>query len=116
MIDFLRLLACALTTVFRSRARLEAEILVLRHQLNILQRKSAERAVFKGYRSPKSTLRATRRTCAMPLRPPVHVTELRSFECLGRRTPLVFGQHLSEQRIPQPSLLAFSTADLCISN
>jgi len=31
MIDFLRLLACALTTVFRSRARLEAQILVLRH-------------------------------------------------------------------------------------
>jgi hypothetical protein len=32
----------------RSRARLEAENLVLRHELNILQRKSAERAVFKS--------------------------------------------------------------------
>src|SRR3979490_706543 len=48
MIDFLMLLACVLTRLFRSRARLEAEILVLRHQLNILQRKSTERAAFKS--------------------------------------------------------------------
>src|SRR6266446_9354764 len=48
MIDFLMLLAYALTRLLRSRARLEAENLVLRHQLNILQRKSAERAVFKS--------------------------------------------------------------------
>src|SRR6476469_7805475 len=48
MIDFLKLLACVLTRLFRSRARLEAEILVLRHQLNILQRKSTERAAFKS--------------------------------------------------------------------
>src|SRR3954453_17413034 len=48
MIDFLMLLACVLTRLFRSRARLEAEILVLRHQLNILQRKSTERAAFKN--------------------------------------------------------------------
>jgi hypothetical protein len=48
MIDFLKLLACLLTRLFRSRARLEAEILVLRHQLNILQRKSTERAAFGG--------------------------------------------------------------------
>jgi hypothetical protein len=41
MIDFLMLLARALTRLFRSKARLEAEILVLRHQLDILQRKSA---------------------------------------------------------------------------
>jgi len=40
MIDFLRLLACALSRVFCSRARLEAEILVLRHQLNVLRRKA----------------------------------------------------------------------------
>src|SRR3954451_18984484 len=48
MLDFLMLLACALTRLLRSRARLEAEILVLRHQLNILQRKSTERAAFKS--------------------------------------------------------------------
>ena len=48
MIDFLMLLACVLTRLFRSRARLEAELLVLRHQLNILQRKSIERAAFKS--------------------------------------------------------------------
>ena len=48
MIDFLMLLACVPTRLFRSRARLEAEILVLRHQLNILQRKSTKRAAFKS--------------------------------------------------------------------
>ena len=48
MIDFLILLAYALTRGFRSRARLEAEILILRHQLNILQRKSVERPAFKS--------------------------------------------------------------------
>src|SRR5436190_7680510 len=48
MIDFLMLLTCVLTRLFRSRARLGAEILVLRHQLNILQRKSTERASFKS--------------------------------------------------------------------
>ena len=40
MIDFLRLLAYALTRLFRSRVRLEAEILVLRHQLNVLRRQA----------------------------------------------------------------------------
>src|ERR1017187_9420157 len=34
MTHYLRLLVCALTRLFRSRARFEAEILVLRHQLN----------------------------------------------------------------------------------
>jgi hypothetical protein len=48
MIEFLMLLVCVLARLFRSRARLEAEILVLRHQLNILQRKSTERAAFKS--------------------------------------------------------------------
>jgi len=48
MIDFIKLLACGLTRFLRSRARLEAEILVLRHQLNIVQRKSTERAAFKS--------------------------------------------------------------------
>ena len=43
MIDFFRLLACALTRLFRSRARLEAEILVLRHQRNVLRRRSPKR-------------------------------------------------------------------------
>jgi hypothetical protein len=48
MIDFLRLLACALTRLFRSRARLEADILVLRHQLNVLQRKAPKRMAFSS--------------------------------------------------------------------
>ena len=44
----LMLLACVLTRLFGSRARLEAEILVLRHQLNILQRKLTGRGAFKS--------------------------------------------------------------------
>ena len=48
MIDFFRLLACALTRLFRSRARLEAEILVLRHQLNVLRRRSPKRVAFSS--------------------------------------------------------------------
>jgi hypothetical protein len=42
------LLACALTRLFRSRARLEAEILVLRHQLNVLRRKAPKRVAFSS--------------------------------------------------------------------
>jgi hypothetical protein len=38
-----RLIWCALIGLLRSRAALEAEILVLRHQLNILRRKSPKR-------------------------------------------------------------------------
>jgi hypothetical protein len=47
MIELLRLLPCALTGLLRSRARLEAEILVLRHQLNVLSRKAPKRVAFK---------------------------------------------------------------------
>ena len=36
---------CAIAGLFRSRAALQAEILVLRHQLNILRRRSPKRAV-----------------------------------------------------------------------
>jgi hypothetical protein len=43
MSDLCRLIWCALTRLFRSRAALEAEILVLRHQLNVLRRKSPKR-------------------------------------------------------------------------
>jgi hypothetical protein len=38
-----RLIWCVLIGLFRSRASLEAEILVLRHQLNVLRRKSPKR-------------------------------------------------------------------------
>jgi hypothetical protein len=46
MVDVLMLLWFALTRSFRSRVRLEAEILVLRHQIYVLQRKSPNRFVF----------------------------------------------------------------------
>jgi transposase InsO family protein len=43
MSDLCRLIWCALIRLFQSRAALVAEILVLRHQLNILRRKSPKR-------------------------------------------------------------------------
>src|ERR687891_1283728 len=46
MRDICRLLCCALLGLFRSRASLEGEILLLRHQLNVLRRKSPKRAIF----------------------------------------------------------------------
>jgi hypothetical protein len=46
MVDGLVLLWSALTSLFRSRARLEAEILVLRQQINVLRRTSPKRFVF----------------------------------------------------------------------
>src|SRR6478735_5380454 len=46
MSDLCRLIWSALIELFRSRAALEAEILVLRHQLNVLRRNSPKRLVF----------------------------------------------------------------------
>src|SRR3989337_1184797 len=48
MRDICKLLWCALVGLFRSRASLEAEILLLRHQLNVLRRKSPKRMAFTG--------------------------------------------------------------------
>jgi hypothetical protein len=46
MVDVLVLLWSAATSLFRSRARLEAQILVLRQQINVLRRTSPKRFVF----------------------------------------------------------------------
>ena len=46
--DSCRLVWCDVAGLFRSRAALHAEILVLRHQLNVLRRKSPKRLVFKN--------------------------------------------------------------------
>ncbi len=43
MIDLLRLLCGALIGLLRSSTRREAEILVLRHQLNVLKRQAPKR-------------------------------------------------------------------------
>lgn len=48
MKDICRLLWCTLVGLFRSRASLQAEILLLRHQLNVLRRKSPKRMAFTG--------------------------------------------------------------------
>jgi hypothetical protein len=44
--DLLKLIWWAITELFRSRASLEAEILTLRHQLNVLRRNSPKRPHF----------------------------------------------------------------------
>ncbi len=43
MIDVIKLIAGVLASTFKSRARLEAEVLVLRHQLMILRRRAPPR-------------------------------------------------------------------------
>ena len=48
MSDICRLIWCALIGLFRSRAALEAEVLALRHQLNVLQRKSPKRVALSN--------------------------------------------------------------------
>ena len=48
MRDLWRLVWWALIGLFRSRAALEAEILVLRHQLNVLRRNSRRRLAFSS--------------------------------------------------------------------
>ena len=44
MIDGLKLLACFVVSLFKSKQRLEAEIVILRHQLNVLRRRMPSRA------------------------------------------------------------------------
>jgi hypothetical protein len=48
MSDLCRLIWYAVTGLFRSRSALEAEILVLRHQLNVLRRKTPKRVAFSN--------------------------------------------------------------------
>ena len=43
MLDFLRLFVHVMAALFRSQAQLEAEITMLRHQLNVLQRQASSR-------------------------------------------------------------------------
>jgi transposase InsO family protein len=47
--DVLKLIWWAVIGLFRSRASLEAEILTLRHQLNVLRRKSPKRLTFSNF-------------------------------------------------------------------
>src|ERR1700723_3768560 len=51
MKDVYSLIWLALIGLFRSRASLQAEILTLRHQLNVLRRKSPQRLTFEQHRS-----------------------------------------------------------------
>ena len=47
--DMLKLIWWAGIGLFRSRVSLEAEILTLRHQLNVLRRKSPKRLAFSNF-------------------------------------------------------------------
>ena len=46
--DLFGLIWCAVVGLFRPRVALQAEILVLRHQLNVLRRKSPKRVAFSN--------------------------------------------------------------------
>jgi hypothetical protein len=48
MIELCRLIGCGLIGLFRSRASLEIEILALRHQLNILRRRSPKKPTLRN--------------------------------------------------------------------
>ena len=47
--DILKLIWWAVIGLFRSRASLEAEILTLRHQLNVLRRKAPKQLAFSNF-------------------------------------------------------------------
>ena len=47
--DMLKLIWWMVVGLFRSRASLEAEIVALRHQLNVLRRKSPKRLAFSNF-------------------------------------------------------------------
>jgi len=51
MIDGLKLLACFVVSLFRSTGRLEAEIVILRHQLNVLRPQDAIADAIDAHRS-----------------------------------------------------------------
>ena len=48
MLHLVRLLIGTIATRFKSRSRLEAEVLVLRHQLGILRRQAPKRVALSG--------------------------------------------------------------------
>jgi hypothetical protein len=48
LVDLLKLVWWAVTGLFRSKASLEEEVLTLRHQLNLLRRKSPKRLTFSN--------------------------------------------------------------------
>src|ERR1700724_4316524 len=47
--DMLKVICWVVIGLFRSRATLEAEIVALRHQLNVLRRKSPQRPAFSNF-------------------------------------------------------------------
>jgi hypothetical protein len=74
MRDVFSLIWLALIGLFRSRASLQAEILTLRHQLNVLRRKSPQRLgftsidrlVFAGFEGRQAGDRDPLASCRFP--------------------------------------------------
>jgi hypothetical protein len=72
--DLCGLIWCALAGLFRSQAALQAEVLVLSHQLNVLRRKSPKRMVlnnvgllmFRGLYRLASTVLDALKTARLP--------------------------------------------------
>jgi hypothetical protein len=97
MSDLCRLIWCALIGLFRSRTALEAEILVLRHQLNVLRRKSPKRLAFSNidrlvfaglYRVSASAISGKRRVMSLPGGCRADDNGLASFDRIRYRQPI----------------------------
>src|SRR6516165_1025565 len=97
--DSLKLVWCTFIGLFRSRASLEAEILMLRHQLNVLQRKAPKRPVFGNSDRPqREPERRTRGLDTMLVEPPTDWSLVIRQALLGERSFLTeaFGEALGE--------------------
>jgi hypothetical protein len=70
MSDLCSLIWCALIGLFRSRAALEAEILVLRHQLNVLRR-TLVASIARGRRWLDEIITGTVTGADLPVQAPV---------------------------------------------
>jgi hypothetical protein len=92
MSDLCRLIWCAMVELVRSRAALQAEILILRHQLNVLRRKSPALDALKILK-PETVLRWPRAGFRAYWR-------WKSRSCSGRpKAPVDIGQLIREMSV-----------------
>src|SRR5260221_13084937 len=91
MSDLFRLIWCALIGIFRPRAALQAEILVLRHQLIVLRRKAVPKSAAKLFLQR----RKSRGAAKQPVQSPRRLS--RASVSSGLKRPFAFGSKLSAQ-------------------
>jgi hypothetical protein len=74
--DMLKLIWYTVIGLFRSRASIDAEIVALRHQLNVLQRKAPKRLAFRTFDRLlfASLYRIQANACRPPRRPSAGLT------------------------------------------